>query len=242
MSKIGSFAGFPEGKIPLTPIPNTFFSELLPRIDHLGEFKVTIYAFWALTQKEGQFRYISLEEMAADPLLMEGMQHDHMTPLEALADALERAVARGTFLKVMVEFDQGEDSYFFLNSPKGRAAVTSIKAGEWQPTGDPVVPISLAVERPNIYTLYEQNIGPLTPMIAEHLRDAETEYPTGWIEDAVRIAVTNNVRKWRYIEVILEDWHKRGKDERKDRGDSEKARRRYVEGKFADFWDTETDE
>ncbi|MBE9478903.1 MAG: DnaD domain protein [Chloroflexi bacterium] len=242
MNKTESFTGFPEGKLPLTPIPNAFFSELLPRIDHLGEFKVTIYAFWALTQKEGRFRYISLEEMAADQLLMEGLKPEIMTPLETLVDALERAVARGTFLKVKVEFDQGEDSYFFLNSPKGQAAVASIEAGDWQPTGDPEAPISLALERPNIYTLYEQNIGPLTPMIAEQLREAENEYPPDWIEEAVLIAVTNNVRKWRYIEAILEDWQNRGKDERKDRGDSEKARRRYVEGKFADFWDTATDE
>ncbi len=242
MNRTESFAGFPEGKLPLTPIPNAFFSELLPRIDHLGEFKVTIYAFWALTQKEGHFRYISLEEMASDELLMEGLKPESMTPLEALVDALERAVARGTLLKVKVEFDQGEDSYFFLNSPKGRGAVASIEAGDWQPSGDPETPISLALERPNIYTLYEQNIGPLTPMIAEKLREAENEYPPDWIEEAVLIAVTNNVRKWRYIEAILEDWQNRGKDERKDRGDSEKARRRYVEGKFADFWDTATDE
>jgi DNA replication protein len=238
MNKTDSFAGFPEGNLPLTPIPNAFFSELLPRIDHLGEFKVTIYAFWALTQKESRFRYISLEEMAADQLLMEGLKPENLTPMEALADALDRAVARGTFLKVKVEFDQGQDSFFFLNSPKGRAAVASIEAGDWQPSGEPSAPISLALERPNIYTLYEQNIGPLTPMIAEQLREAEKEFPAAWIEDAVRIAVTNNVRKWRYIEAILEDWHNRGKDERKDRGDTEKARRRYVEGDFAEYEDT----
>jgi DnaD/phage-associated family protein len=242
MNKTESFAGFPEGKLPLTPIPNAFFSELLPTIDHLGEFKVTIYAFWALTQKERNFQYISLEEMATDRILMGGLKPENMTPLETLVDALERAVARGTFLKVKVEFDHGEDSYFFLNSPKGRAAAASIEAGDWKPTGDPETPISLALERPNIYTLYEQNIGPLTPMIAEQLRDAENEYPPDWIEEAILIAVTNNVRKWRYIEAILEDWQNRGKDERKDRGDSEKARRRYAEGKFAGFWDTAADE
>ncbi|MCK4962934.1 MAG: DnaD domain protein, partial [Anaerolineales bacterium] len=63
-------------------------------------------------------------------------------------------------------------------------------------------------------------------------------YSTQWIEDAIRIAVENNVRKWRYIEAILEGWLTRGRDEREDRGDSEKARRRYVEGEFADFWDS----
>ena len=238
MKKTDSFAGFPEGKVPLTPIPNTFFSDLLPLIDDLDEIKVTVYAFWALNQKEGRFRYLSMEEMAADPLLMKGLRCDKRTPMETLTEALERAVARGTFLKVNVEFEQGIDSYFFLNSAKGRAAVSSIEAGDWQPSGDPTTPISLAHERPNIYTLYEQNIGPLTPMIAEQLRDAEKEYPADWIEDAVRIAVMNNVRKWRYIEAILMDWHSRGKDERKDRGDTEKARRRYIEGDFAEYGDS----
>jgi DNA replication protein len=78
----------------------------------------------------------------------------------------------------------------------------------------------------------------LTPLIADKLRDAESSYPPAWIEEALRIAVENNVRKWRYVEAILEDWRTRGRDEREDRGDSEKARRRYVEGEFADFWDT----
>ena len=30
---------------------------------------------------------------------------------------------------------------------------------------------------PNIFTMYEENIGLLTPMIAEELRDAEKTYP-----------------------------------------------------------------
>ena len=46
------FAGFPDGKLRLTAVPNLFFSDLLPIIDHLAELKVTLSAFWALTQKE----------------------------------------------------------------------------------------------------------------------------------------------------------------------------------------------
>ena len=44
------FTGFPAGKQRLTAIPNLFFSELLPAIDHLAELKVTLYAFWAAQQ------------------------------------------------------------------------------------------------------------------------------------------------------------------------------------------------
>jgi DNA replication protein len=229
------FSGFPEGKLQSTPIPNLFFSELLPAIDHLGEFKVSMYAFWALAHTEGRFRYLSRNQIAADQLFMTGMGDADLSADEALDDALERAVSRGMLIKVSLENVQGSEAYYFLNSAKGRAAVKAVENGPWAPSGDPEAPLDLSVERPNIFALYEQNIGPLTPMIAETLRDAEQTYPPGWIEDAMRIAVENNVRKWRYVAAILEDWQNQGRHERKDRGDSEKARRRYVEGKYAEF-------
>ena len=229
------FSGFPEGKLQSTPIPNLFFSELLPAIDHLGEFKVSMYAFWALAHKEGRFRYLSREQIAGDQLFMTGMGDADLSADEALDDALERAVSRGMLIKVSLENTQGSEADYFLNSAKGRAAVKTVENGDWVPSGDPEAPLDLSIERPNVFALYEQNIGPLTPMIAETLRDAEQTYPPGWIEDAMRIAVENNVRKWRYVAAILEDWQNQGRHERKDRGDSEKARRRYVEGKYAEF-------
>jgi DnaD/phage-associated family protein len=229
------FSGFPEGKLKSIPIPNQFFSELLPAIDHLGEFKVSVYAFWALVQKEGRFRYMSRDQIAGDELFMRSLEGAGLSAAEALDDALERAVARGTLLLVTLEDARGSQAYYFLNSAKGRAAVKAVEDGDWMPSGDPEAPLDLSIERPNIFNLYEKNIGPLTPMIAETLRDAEQTYPASWIEDAMRIAVENNVRKWRYVEAILEDWQTQGRHEREDRGDSEKSRRRYVEGKYANF-------
>jgi DnaD/phage-associated family protein len=72
-------------------------------------------------------------------------------------------------------------------------------------------------------------------MIAETLRDAEDTYPNQWIEEAVQIAVENNVRRWNYVDAILKRWQEGGRDEREDRRDTEKDRRRYVEGEFSDF-------
>jgi len=229
------FSGFPAGKLRTTPVPNLFYSELLPAIDHLGELKLTLYAFWVLAQKEGRHRYLRESEIAADEVFMQSLDSGGQDPREKLADALERAVARGTFLKAALTFADGEEALYFLNTPKGRAAIEGIERGDWRPTGIEDQPVELKIERPNIFVLYEQNIGALTPMIADRLREAEDSYPATWIEDAIRIAVENNVRKWRYVEAILEDWDKRGRDEREDRGDSEKARRRYVEGDFSDF-------
>ena len=68
--------------------------------------------------------------------------------------------------------------------------------------------------RPNIFTLYEQNIGLLTPPNADELRPAEQIYPVGWIEEAFSEAVALNKRSWRYIHAILERWRTQGRGER----------------------------
>ena len=67
-------------------------------------------------------------------------------------------------------------------------------------------------DKPNIFTLYEQNIGPLTPMVAEILKaDAET-YPEAWLRDAMREAVSRNIRNWKYVQAILKAWQEKGRD------------------------------
>ena len=221
-----SFSGFHEGPARSTPLPDGFFTDLLPAIDHIGELKVTLYAIRALARKQGTFRWLTRGELAGDGALLAGLAGAGPSAEAALADALERAVARGSLLRVHV--GDGSDVYF-LNSPKGRAAIQAFERGEWGPDDTTGGTLDLGPARPSIYALYEQNIGALTPMIAEHLREAEDSYPEAWIEEAMRIAVDNNVRKWSYVRAILDDWRARGKDEREDRGDSEKARRRYAD-------------
>ena len=70
----------------------------------------------------------------------------------------------------------------------------------------------IAVERPNIFQLYEQNIGLLQPIIAEQLQEAEDTYPAEWIEEAFTIAAEQNVRNWRYVRAILDRWLAEGRD------------------------------
>ena len=232
VKKIGDkFEGFPGGKVRLTRIPAQFFRELLPKIDHLAELKVTLYALWFLDQKEGNFRWLRTADFTRDRVFMEGLGNQRN---QALEEGLQHALARGTLIKAEVPGEKGPEDYFFLNSPRGRAAVEAINKGRWQPTGNPDQPIALDLDKPNIFKLYEENIGPLTPMIAEDLKDAEQTYPPEWIADAVKIAVENNVRRWRYIQAILQSWKKEGRNEQ-NRGDTEKDRRRYIEGPFAEF-------
>ena len=232
---MAGFKGFPEGKVQFTGIPAPFFRELLSEIDHLGELKVTLYAFWRLDHMEGAFRYLRRANFKEDTHFMEGMASAPEKAEPALDEALERGVQRGTFLRTTLAVEEGEETFYFLNTPKGRAAVQAIARGEWRHTGDAQSPLDLSLEKPNIFRLYEEHIGPLTPMIAEQLREAEETYPAQWIEDAIRLAVENNVRRWKYVEAILSRWQEGGRDDRKDRRDTEKDRRRYVEGEFSDY-------
>jgi DNA replication protein len=222
------FKGFPEGKVSFTPVPAPFFTELLPKIDHLGELKLTTYVFWRLDRMEGVFRCLRRADIIEDSRFMQGLGETPAQAETALDEALDFAVKRGTLLKATLELENGQESFYFLNSPKGRAALKAIQQGEWRPSANPQMPIQVN-ETPNIFRLYEEHIGPLTPLIAEALGEAEDTYPAQWIEDAFRIAVENNKRSWSYISAILRRWQEGGRDEKKDRRDTEEARSRYAE-------------
>ncbi|HEX2172062.1 MAG TPA: DnaD domain protein, partial [Dehalococcoidia bacterium] len=96
-----------------------------------------------------------------------------------------------------------------------RRAADRILAGELLPELREVreVDPTLPLDRPNIFRLYEQNVGILTPLIADQLRDAENTFPPTWVEDAFREAVAQNRRNWRYILKILERWASEGRSD-----------------------------
>jgi DnaD/phage-associated family protein len=64
----------------------------------------------------------------------------------------------------------------------------------------------------NPFVIYEKNIGSLTEVISEKIKLAETDYPPGWLPEAIRIAALRNKRRWDYIEGILRRWKTEGKD------------------------------
>lgn len=228
------FTGFPN-ESNFIRIPARFFTELLPEIDHLAELQLTLYVFWRLERMEGAFRFIRRGDLLEDQRFLSSLGKEVQGAATVLDAALERAVLRGTLLRAVPGGEESEALYF-LNSPRGRAALQAIQDGTWSPVDIQQLPLELVLERPNIFRLYEQHIGPLTPMISESLQDAEQAYPADWIEEAFRISVEYNKRNWRYIEAILRRWQEGGRHERQDRRDSEADRRRYAR------WDTSGDE
>ncbi len=222
-----TFSGFPEGKVPMVTLPEPLFSQLVPLIDDLDELKVTLLMLWRLS---------CIQTIAAPWMTMASLRADHIlrsalalgtgqTFDQALERVLAQAVARGTLLAYPWELaDSTIEMRYFANSPRGRATVAAMGRGE---TLDRFV----VADRPNIFTLYEQNIGSLTALLSEDLVEAEAVFPAAWIEDAFHEAVKANKRSWKYISAILNRWQEEGKDE-VDRRDRETDPRRYTEGKY----------
>ncbi|GAJ11716.1 unnamed protein product, partial [marine sediment metagenome] len=64
-----------------------------------------------------------------------------------------------------------------------------------------------------ICKLYEKNFGILTPILSEKFKDFAENYrgQLGWIHDAFEEACSQNVRKWSYVEKILETCQAEGR-------------------------------
>jgi DNA replication protein len=228
------FAGVPAGRVQVTPLPNVLFSEVLPEIDDLAEAQVTLHVFYLLYQKKGSPRFVTLDELRADTTLRRALAQNGQPVEEILTRGLKKAEARGTLLHLVIG---GEDSYFF-NTAESRAAIARIEHGELLPDTHVRRIEPAAEEPPNIFKLYEQHIGALTPLIAEELKEAEQEYPPEVILDAFRIAAENNVRKWSYVRAILSDGTREGKHEARGRdtkgskGPRRGKRKPHFQGEF----------
>ena len=221
------FSGFPEGKVPVVSLPETLYDQLIPIIDDLDELRVTLLVLWRLSRMQSAAApWVTLKELRADNAIRTvTSQSINGTWEQALERALARAVNRGTLLACSYEMaDKSMEIRYFANSPRGRATVAALRRGE---SPDRFV----TDERPNIYTLYEQNIGPLTALLSEDLTEAESTFPEAWIEEAFHEAVKLNKRNWKYIYAILKRWQEEGKDE-VDRRDRETDPKRYTEGKY----------
>jgi DNA replication protein len=218
------FKGFPS-KMKFTAVPDLFLSRLLPQISDIAELKTTLHIFQILYHKRGYPRFTTYKELLSNKSLMSNLKGGTQPPDEVLRRALETAAGRGTILHLALDRDGKPEDIYFLNTEPDRQVMAKIQNGEIKLSGLKATEPAYvdAEEPPDIFTLYEQNIGMLTPRIADELRDAEQLYHPDWIRDAINEAVDLNKRSWRYIETILERWSAEGKSDGTHRGDSKKT-------------------
>ena len=213
-----NFKGFTDSET-FTQLPDKFFHHLLKDIDDAAELKVTMYFLWRAGHMDGPFRALSRMDFDVKELGLSAAE---------ITRGLEKAVKRGSLLQVKKD----AAVYFLINSPAGRAALQAMESGRWSPSAS-----SPPMERPNVFRIYEENIGPLTPLIADALKDAEETYYPEWIAEAIELAVKNNKRNWKYCEAILKRWKDEGRHGQKDQRDARQGSERYTKSEFAEYLD-----
>ncbi len=208
---MADFSGFTSSET-FTQIPDSFI-RLIGDIEDAAELKVALYAIWRIEHIEGNFRALREADFEAESL---GLS------LKQIKLGLRKCVERGILLKAGNE----AEVLYFLNSPRGRLAVDSFAKGKLSAVR------SATRERSNVFKLYEENIGPLTPLIADTLKDAEEVYTAEWLSDAIGLAVENNKRSWKYVEAILKRWKEEGRAEKQDGRNNKKDGQQSVSRKI----------
>ena len=123
------FRGFPP-RPEVTPLPNIFFSEVLPRLEGQAEIKVVMQVFFLLSRKKGYPRFISYEELVNDPVIAKGFQDIGGDLREILAGALENAAKHGVLLHIPVEVEGKPDVAYFINNEAEKDTIARIREGK----------------------------------------------------------------------------------------------------------------
>jgi DNA replication protein len=233
-----AFAGFSTDT--LVGLPPELFSEVIPAITLPSELKVTLQIFYRMSRQRGAPRRLSWDELVADRMLRRSLRAvSKLRPFEELlAEGLEAAVRRGTLLHLALPADGRVNNWYLVNTAANRSWAQQVAAAQavLTPAAGP------AAERPTLIGLYEQNIGLVTPMLVDELREAEERYPREWIEEAMREAVRANARSWRYVSKVLERWAVNGRQDAPHRAERPIDVEKYTSGAFGDLFRRGSDE
>lgn len=227
------FGGFLVATDPAVTVPLAFFTHVLPQLTDLAEVQVTLAVFRLASEAGGIEAPVGAAAIRRDRPLRDALRvvGSPREPDRRVAAGLDLAAGRGTLLRFAAEHagDAEPEVWYYVNTPANQALIAAMARGAVAPPaalwrGDAVP--AVRPERPNVFRLYEQNIGLLTPLIADHLVDALETYPVEWIEDAIAEAVSYNRRSWRYAQRILDQWAATGRTAERGGGSGHEAARR----------------
>ncbi|HEX7475730.1 MAG TPA: DnaD domain protein [Dehalococcoidales bacterium] len=232
---MNEFKGFPA-RMQYTAIPNIVFSAILPQINDLVELKVLFHVLAIIYLKKGAFRSVGLSELVNDAGLAFDLNDSPTYTSDKVSQALASLETKNVILHFVLTVNGHAQDWYCLNTEANKLTIQRIRQGEiLGPETQDEKASRVIVEPPrDIFSLYEENIGMLTPLIAEELKEAEKNFPATWIGDAIKEAVTLNKRNWRYILRILENWSAQGKDSGTHRGNLKTATDpdKYIRGKY----------
>lgn len=214
------------------PFSDHFLSDVLPRLNDADLIKVMFFIQFRCDRQEGENHYLFIRQILESTTLQHWLGGTNIEERikQSLKNALNnRLVLSGNHPSIP------NATLIFPTDEAGQASLQRLIKGLWQPTPTDHMPETQTKPQKNIYQLYEENIGPLTPLLSEDLTAAQEEFPAQWIEEAFHIAVKNNARSWRYIDAVLKSWQKEGKNVQSRRDSETLESRRNKSSEFDDY-------
>ena len=211
------FEGLPFAS-QVTPVPSAYVTSLLPQITDLAELKVTLHVMYLATQKKAWPRGVTLAELKQDRTLLKSLAASGRDPQMELQQGLALAVKRGIILQSSVKKDDTVQELYLVNNQSGRQAASKISSNSPVPVEEKSPIKTAAKSNQDIFSLYEDNFGLLTPIIVEQLKDMESTYPNGWIAEAFTLASNLNKRRLSTVANILKRWEREGKTDGESTG------------------------
>ena len=228
--------GFPRG-VQFTPVPNPLLASLLETIDSLDELKVVLRTIHGLHKQRKVPASIGFDDLFSDRTVASMLGASGHQLEKVVETTIKSAANRGILL--VVNDETGQRQICLNTEPVRRAlvrqgidpAVTASKPAEtWSDTES-------ALTKLDAVTLYEQNVGYLTPVVAENIHTALEQHPEDEVMLAIQKAVEANARSWNYIAAILRRWATEGRPEELDDGRDGTAERDLQEDRSDQFYE-----
>lgn len=215
--------GFNEDLNTEVKLPSDFFERLNQNKPDLGVVLLllkTLEIIGKFGKNEWMIKEAIFQESAREQVF--GGNPDQF--MQALTAALNLG-----FLIKYTDQSKPEEIYYLPSLPKTRLLIEDLQLGRVKLDANIIISQIPIKTRSNIFQVYEANIGPITPMIADILKEDAQIYPPEWIIEAVGEAVERNIRNWKYVRAILTNWKEKGRGtkDKEDGSDLEKFRELY---------------
>jgi DnaD/phage-associated family protein len=196
------------------PVPREFLTQTIAQIDDQTELHVTLAIFRLAADSGSTPPAVSEDAVLRDAVLGRTFPEDRRSSklAQRIRRGLQYATARESVVQVVLTIDGHDERWYVPASAENRTSLERVivEPGAWPVAGTEAI---IAATAPSVFSLYEKNIGMLTPLLTDQIETAMELYPLGWIEDAIGEAVVYNKRNWRYVQRVLENWSVNGRGE-----------------------------
>lgn len=192
-----------------TRVPNAVLASMLAAPIDADLIAFSLRALWWLERSSAYPKAVQLTDLRTDRTLVEVLG-------QPFGDLLAQSLRRGYF----VTHTAGGTEYLLLNTASVARSDDPVTTAPASTNGnadasadadaDPWGSVSERPTTPDAFRAYEQNIGRLTPMIRDSIKQALQDFTDAQIEDAIRIAVENEARSWQFVAGVLRKWTRDG--------------------------------